>query len=314
LVLMAVVARTAMLLERSDGRRSIDASLVLILTGCIVMGLIDNQKTAVALPVVAYFATSLFFRGGITRWQAALGALGLVLMVTVVGPLIHVYRAVGIKGLPWTQRVSLIERGVKDALVQGNLERYERLASSEFLSVYYNYFGEGRGQMLLGRYASIQQIDPVIAIVNRNGTVGGAVIWPAFTRLVPSVIYPDKPRYPEAYVAVVHLGLSDPKGNKYPNVPLLAQSYAGYGTVGLLVIPFFTFLALFLALKKLGSRLYRNVFGIFFFCVFTVVYANQAELGQYAEAVSRNFPLLAGTLWLIGRMHRVRGSPRTKVG
>jgi len=55
--------------------------------------------------------------------------------------------------------------------------------------------------------------------------------------------------------------------------------------------------------KKLGWTLYRNVFAIFFFCVFVVVYANQGELGQYADAVLRGFPLLAATLWLVCRLY-----------
>ena len=160
--------------------------------------------------------------------------------------------------------------------------------------------------MLLGRYASVQQIDPVIASVNRHGTLGGSVIWPSFARALPSFIYPDKPRYIESYRLLVHLGLINPEGGKYPTVPLVAQSYAGFGVVGLLLIPFLTFLGYLLALKKLGWKLYRNVFTTFFFCVFTVVYANQGDFGQYAGSVLRGFPLLAAVLWLLMRIAHVR--------
>lgn len=303
LLLMAVIARTAMVLERSDNRHSVDYKLGLILVACVAMGLIDNSKAEVALPIAAYFAASLFYRGGITLRQAAAGTFGVVLMAAVIGPMMHAYRALGIQQMPWQQRVPLIEHGIKDVLARGDLKRYDELASGQFLAGYYDYFGKGSGQMLLGRYASIQQIDPVIASVSRHATVGGSVIWPAFARLVPSSIYPDKPRYIEAYGLLIHLGLIDPEGGKYPTVPLLAQSYAGYGVVGLVVIPFFAFLGLLLALKKLGWRLYRNVFAIFFFCVFIVVYANQGDLGQYAGTVLRTFPLLAAVLWLVTRMY-----------
>src|SRR2546422_1351678 len=223
LVLMAVIARTAMLLERSDGRRSVDAQLSLILVACVVMGLIDNSKTEVALPIVAYFATSLFYRGGVTLRQATAGAVGVALMAGLIGPMIHAYRGLGIQGMPWQQRVELIERGAEEALAHGGLKGYEQLASSQFVAGYYDYFGEGRGQMLLGRYASVQQIDPVIASVSRHGTLGGSVIWPSFARALPSFIYPDKPRYIESYRLLVHLGLINPEGGKYPTVPLVAQ-------------------------------------------------------------------------------------------
>jgi hypothetical protein len=313
LVLMAVVARTAMVIERTDGRQSVDATLVTILFACVAMGLIDNSKTEVALPIIAYFATSVFYSRGLTRRQCAAGMLGLVLMVAVIGPMIHAYRALGIHDMPWQQRVGLMERGVKDVLAHGDVRFYREVvaevSSIDFGSGYYDYFGNGSGQMLLGRYASIQQIDPVVATVNRRGLLGGSAIWPAFERLMPTFLYPDKPRDTEAFLLLQRLGIVDPEGNKYPTVPLFAQSYAGYGSTGVLLIPFLAFLGFLLALKKLGWRLYRNVFAIFFLCVFLVVYANQGDFSQYAEAVLRTFPLLAAALWLVSRLYRGRGSP-----
>jgi hypothetical protein len=306
LLLMAVIARTAMVMERTDDRRSLDTQLFLILLACVAMGLIDNSKSEVALPIVAYFATCLFYRGGAPLRQVVVGVLGLVIMAALVGPMIHAFRGLGIQDMPWQQRVTLIERGVKDALARRDFASYEKLASGQFLSGYYDYFGQGGGQMLLGRYASIQQIDPVIASVGRHNTLGGTVIWPTFGRLLPSFVYPDKPRRIEGYRLLVQLGLIDPEGGKYPTVPLLAQSYAGYGILGLLVIPFLAFLGLLLALKKLGWTLYRNVFAIFFCCVFTVIYANQGGLAEYAGAVLRNFPLLGGVLWLAIRLYGLR--------
>jgi len=314
LLLMSVIARTAMVIERSDGRRSIDATLVMVLLACVAMGLIDNSKARVALPIVAYFATTVFYNGGVTPRQCVAGAFGVVLMVAVIGPMIHAYRALGIVDLPWRQRVGVMERGVKDALTHGNVAFYKEVASEvatiDFGSGYYDYFGKGSGQMLLGRYASIQQIDPIIATIDRRGFRGGSILWPAFQRLTPTFLFPGKPRDTEGFVLLIQLGISDPEGNKYPVVPLLAQSYAAYGSVGVLLIPFLVFVGLLLAMKKLGWDLYRNVFAIFFFCVYVVVYANQGELNQYAEAVLRSFPLLAGALWLITRVFRTVGSPR----
>ncbi|HZC68996.1 MAG TPA: hypothetical protein VE201_10300 [Nitrospirales bacterium] len=304
LLLMAVIARTALVLEVSRGRGSMDSQLLLILAAVIAMGLVDNAKTNVALPVVAYFATSLFYRGGVTRWQTAAGVLGVVLMGAVVGPLIHAYRAIGIQTMPWQQRVQVIQSGLKQAFGSGRFERYQQLASVQFRSSTYNYFGNASGQMLVGRYATVQVIDPVIDAVNRRGALGGSVVWPAFARLVPSFIYPEKPRYPEAYYLLLQLGLNAPGGGKYMNVPLLAQSYAGYGAAGLILIAFSTFLGFLLALKKLGWELHRNVFAIFFFCVFTVVYANQGDLLEYAGSVLRSFPLLAAMLWLLIGVYR----------
>jgi hypothetical protein len=309
LLLMAVIARTAMVLERSNRRRSIDARLLLILVTCIVMGLIDNSKTEVALPIVAYFATSLFYRGGATGRQVASGTLGLVALAAIVGPMIHTFRVFGIQEMPWRQRVTFMQRGIEELLVSRDLTRYQKLASGD-VQGYYNYFGGGSGQMLLGRYATIQRVDPVIATASRQGALGGDVVWSAFPRLLPRFVYPDKPRDIEGYHILVELGIIDPEGGKYPTVPLVAQVYAAYGASGLIVIPFVTFLGFLLALKKLGWQLYRNVFAIFFFCVFIVVYTNQADMATYAETALRTFPLLGSLLWILIHVHRVLAVPR----
>jgi len=226
--------------------------------------------------------------------------------------MIHTFRVLGIQDLPWRQRVTLIQRGIEDVLASRDLERYQKLATGDFLQGYYNYFGGGSGQMLLGRYASIQQMDPVIATAGRQGVLGGDVVWTAFPRLLPSFVYPDKPRYIEGYHILVQLGIIDPEGGKYPTVPLVAQVYAAYGVSGLVVIPFLTFLGFLLTLKKFGWQLYRNVFAIFFFCVFIVVYTNQADMAEYAEAALRTFPLLALLLWTLIRIHMPLAKPTKK--
>ena len=309
LLLMAVIARTAMLLELHEGRRSLDATLLFILIACVAMGLMDNQKTEVALPVLAYFATCLFYRGGITRAQVVGGATGLLIMAAIIAPMIHTFRALGIQDMPWRERVTFMQRGLQELLATKDLTRYQKLAAGEFQG-FSNYFGGGSGQVLLGRYSSIQQIDPIIATASQRGALGGDVVWAAFPRLLPTFVYPDKPREIEAYRILVQLGIIDPEGGKYPTVPLLAQVYAAYGMRGLVVIPFLTFLGFLLVLKKLGWRLYRNVFAIFFFCVFVVVYTNQADMIEYAETALRTFPLLASLLWLLAHIHRLPVMPR----
>ncbi len=44
----------------------------------------------------------------------------------------------------------------------------------QFRNGYYDYFGgNGRGQQILWHFTSVQQIDPVIAEVNRQGQLVG---------------------------------------------------------------------------------------------------------------------------------------------
>ncbi|MHB8405662.1 MAG: hypothetical protein ACYDCJ_09600 [Gammaproteobacteria bacterium] len=307
LILMAVIARTALLLDKGQGSRAMDVKLALILTVAVFLGLLSNSKTYAAYPVVSYFATLLFFRRGLAWRQIILLALGLVFFVAVLVPMIQAWRYLGEQQLTVAERIALIAKGSGAVLAGGKLGRYRELADIQFHGGYYNYFGgNGRGQTLLGRYASVQQIDPVIAQVNRQGAIGGSVIWPALTRLLPKFIDPNKPKYIEGYHIIVALGLINLAGGKYPDVPLAAQVYAGYGMMGILLIPFITFTGFLLVLKKVGWNLYRNVYAIFVFCDFIIVYGNDGDLVAYWGFVLRNLPLFMLTFWALDRFSRIR--------
>jgi len=277
------------------------------------MGFLDNQKTAAALPVVGHFLTVLFFRRGLPWRSVTLLVAGAIVFVALLAPVIHALRAMGQQQLDLGQRVEFVVQHLMQlAANPARLNEFGELAAQQFERGYYDYFGdEGKGQMLLGRFVSVQQFDPVIAEVERSSPQGGDAIWPALARLAPGFLLPGKPEFIEAYHTLVHYRLIDPQGGKFPTLPLAGQSYAAYGWMGVALIPFFTFLTFFLAVRKLGWNLYQNVYAIFFLCSFVLIYANQGDFGQYAGAVLRNFPLLAIVFWLLQLSYRLCFSKRT---
>jgi hypothetical protein len=308
LLLMAVIARTAMLLELSDNRSTFDIHLALILVVSVVMGMIDNQKTMIALPVVSYFVTVLFYLRGIPARVLAAIPFVVVLFIFIVAPLTHYLRGLDLHNMIVRQRVELVTSKASH-LLESPREIYQinRSVSVQFKNCYYDYFGgNGAHQMLLGRYAVVQMIDPVIAAVARQGTRGGEAIWPAFARLIPRFIYPEKPKNTEAYTTLVYYKLIDPAGGKFPTLPLAGQAYAAYGVAGLLLIPFVTFFGFLIVIKKIGWHLDRNLYAIFFLCSFVIVYVNQGDLNQYAAAALHDFPMFAIVFWLLAQLYRVR--------
>lgn len=308
LLFMAVIARTAALLEKSDNRRAFDGRLGGIIAVAAFLGLVDNSKTMAALPVVSYFVTVMFYRCGFPFRSLIILAAGVFLFSAAVAPMVQALRAMGQYDLSLSQRIGFVTSNVTNVIENPEqFNRFELLAAGQFKHGYYDYFGgSGAGQMLLGRYASVQQIDPVIAEVNHSHPWGGEAVWPALARLVPSFIYRNKPEYIEAYNTLVHFRLVDPAGGKFPTLPLAGQAYAAYGVWGLLTIPFITFLGFLLVMKKLGWQLYRNVYAIFFLCDFVFVYVSQGDFGQYAGAALRSLPLFAVVFWLIGKSYRLR--------
>jgi hypothetical protein len=305
LFLMAIIARTAYRrIAKPDGRK-LDAVLIVMIVVGIVTGVLDNAKTASALPPLSFFATLLFFEGSLEkRWLAAT-AIGGLLFATVLAPVTHIYRSLDIQDLSLRDRIDLVETESARMLKGSTFAEYGQLASEAFEGGYYDYFGHGQGQMLVGRYASIQQVDPVIDAIDESGPLGGDILWPAIGRSLPKVLNPNKPEDMEAFTILFRLGLIGKGAGKYPTVPLIAQSYAAYGMVGVLLIPLGTFLVFMLSLKKVSWDLRRNVFSIFFFCQFCIVYVNQGDFSQYTGMVLRGFPVFVVVFVMLQRIHRL---------
>lgn len=316
LLLMSVIARTAMVVLASKGARNFDLSLLIIILCSVGMGILDNSKTHAALPVVSFLCSIAFFGGRIhRRYIVAIVLAGLFFSV-VLSPMINSYRRLGVHGMTISERIDLIGDSIATAVRDGNVDRFNQIADDP--SLYYHYFGVGTGQLILGRYASVQQVDPVVAVSSRQGELGGSVLWPAFSFLVPSFLYPDKPQGTQAYQIVTALGLYDPAGGKFPTVPLASQAFAAYGWPGLLTVPFATFFVFFMVMKKVGWQMHRNVYSIFFLCQFVIVFFSQGDFAQYVGQVFRTTPLFVAMFLLLNALHRLRrsrsGSSPVRVG
>lgn len=305
-LLMAAIARTAMLLEQTQNRRAFDNRLSLIIAVGVFFGLVDNQKTEAMMPVISHLTTTIFYRRGVSVRVLAILIVCGVLFMGVIAPVVHGLRVLGQQQMNTNERIDLVTSNISSLLVASEeFDRLKRAAEGQFLSSHYNYFGgDGDYQMVLGRYASVQQIDPVIAEAGRQGTIGGAAIWPGLTRMLPRFLYPDKPEFRDSYYTLVYYYLINPLGGKFPTLPLAGQVYAAYGLIGLLIIPFITFFGFLTILKKLGWQLYRNVYAVFFFCEF-ILSAHQDDFSDYAGAALRTFPLFSIIFLFLSRLYEM---------
>lgn len=309
LLFMAVIARTASLMEGSGDRRQFDVPLFFIIALCVFLGLLTDRKTWTALPVVSYFVTVLFYKGRLPLRHILVLFIGAFLFVFLVAPAIHAWRYLGQEHMPVGRRVSLMVQGTGQLLEGKALGHYAKLTRSEFRHGYYDYFGgQGKYQMILGRFASVQQIDPVIAAIDHRSRLGLSVISHSLEHLVPRILDPGKPEYVEGYRILLDLGLISRHAGKYPTLPLAGDAYSAFGLAGVLPVAFMTFMALFLVMKAIGWSLYRNVYAIFFFCQFVVFQASEGTLSQYAAEVLRTVPLLLIVFW-IARHSYVRPLP-----
>lgn len=289
LLYMATIARTGALLVHSRGAKSLNLEIVLFILCTVLMGLLDNSKIKAGMPFVAWWMTILFFKNAVSIRQLFGTASAMLIILFILGPSIHLYRAHNILGMPFSQRVEYFVKQIPAVFSQNRTDDFQLIRQ---LRSHYDYFG-GERQMFLGRFASIQQIDPVINVINKIGPQGGQFLWPGILKQIPKLIYPDKPIFPESYRLLASLGLISRAGGVFPTVPLLGQAYATYGLPGVILVPFITFFVFLLLFKKLGWALKGNVFAIFFLVYFVLFFSAQGSFGQYWGAILRNFPVLA---------------------
>jgi hypothetical protein len=305
LLQMAVIARTAALIEQG-GRRSLDAPLLIMLATGTILGLLDDQKTAVALPVLAYFVTQLAYRGTLSVRAITALLAGAAAFFIVVAPVVHGLRVLGIQRMPLGQRVQLMRTALSNTVANpGQMMQFQALTALDFSGSYTNYFGtSGAGQMIVGRYASVQQIDPVVAAVDRRGEQGSDAILPAVTRMIPSILYPNKPLFPESFRTLTHYNIISPLGGKFMTLPLAGQAYAAYGIPGCIVITFIAFFPLFLAMRKWGSDISHNIYALFILNSFVVVYSSQGDFSQLFGMYIHDMPIFWAVFVLLDKLSR----------
>ncbi|MGC1296496.1 MAG: hypothetical protein WA869_15790 [Alloacidobacterium sp.] len=289
LLYFGIICRTALVMLRSDFRRTMDPVLFFMLLLPTCSGFLSTGKTEIAMPGVCYFLTILYFKGKLPKRHLVLAGIAIMLFL-VISPILLTFRYMGLRNLPLNQEIEYFEAYLPMLLDPAELAILRSKYEVAHKSVFYDYYGGGRNQLVLGRFSSVQQIDPVIDAIDARGTLGPKVIIDSLRKNLPKAIDPDKPQEIVGFTIVTGLGLSSPRQGGYPTVPMAAIVYAAYGLPGVLVIPFLTFLLYLLVLKKVGWDLRSNVFAIYILAYWVISIAWQ-DLAHFEGLIVRDIPL-----------------------
>ncbi|HYK34996.1 hypothetical protein [Alloacidobacterium sp.] len=301
-VSMGIIARTSYVLTRSKGRRYFDSVLVAMLFLATAVGILGNGKTTTAAPWISFFATILFFKGSLP-WRYIIGlACGVVVFASAIAPAIHVFRNMGLRNLTLTEEIQAFEYTIplilspeEFSFKTGELDRQP--------SGYYYYFGGNKAQIILGRYVSVQQIDPAIAATEASEPMGSDLVVSALRRQLPTFVDPNKPKTTNAFMILVHDGLTNASHGAYPTLPFAGEIYVAFGMNGVIYVPFLVFLACMLVLKKVGWSLHQNIVAIYIFCI-DVVHIQESDLSGFIGFIFRYIPLMCLILLLLMKMYR----------
>jgi len=305
LLILSVITITASTLLKTEGRKILSIRLIIISIFITLMAFIDNQKLLLLQPFLAFLLTIFFFRKGKIPFQFIYGIIGIGLIVIFISPMVTYFRYIGIQGQTLENKITLIENTITDLGLPKLLENALFYTKVTYSRGYYDYFGgNGQFQMIGGRFASIQQIDPIIEKIKPGSYIGLEPLSIAVQSIIPRIIFPNKDISNDAYYIIQKLGLAS-QWSTYPTVPIIAIAYATLGIPGLLVIPLIIFILFFIEIKIIGWHLDRNIYAIFILC-FMFPYIHEGSFQQYYVKIFREIPTLIIIIFLISAIAKIK--------
>lgn len=303
-LIMSVIAYTASLLIKSEGKTLINFKLVFIFIMALGMGIIDNSKLSLFLPFFAYFVTVLYFNQQTWKKFFRIHFILMAVLVVYLFPVITYFRQMNITGQHLSDKILLVKNTLVTESFSEIMENSRYWTNVAYGYGYYDYFGgNGRFQMVAGRFASVQEIDPVVALINPQFPLGWEPISLAVQSVIPRIFFAEKDISNDAYYISRSLNL----GSRlliYPTVPMLAVAFASLGIPGLLIIPFVVFLVYFILFKLAGWNLDKNIFSIFFLCV-VFPYIHEGSLQNYIGFIVRQIPTLMVLVFFIVQASKI---------
>ena len=299
---MAIIAATAYVILSSNGKKSLNGWVIFLIVVGSIIGIIESRKIELAYTFLSYYLTCFYFRRAISKTQIATLALFIAFAFFIFGPVVHTFRS-ELWFLSFPQKVDFLRDNWRSVLSRQQLESLLAKVLSHRKSGYdFEYFG--RNMFFIDRFATIQHIDLIIDTVEQQETLGGGTLLRGYTRVLPRFLYSKKSTISQADEVTWELGLRKFGVIGFPTVPLLGHAFAALGWFGVLVIPFYMFIILFLILKKIGWHLYQNIYAVFFL-VPLLVNVHQWTHTQYVYRLLREFPLLIILLLLISGAYKV---------
>lgn len=306
---MAIVAATAYVIVSTNGKKSINLWVLFLIAVGAVIGLVAGRKIELGYAFLSYYLTSFYFRRYVTKTQIATVALFLAFAFFIFGPIVHTFRS-ELWFMSFPHKVSFLRDNWQTMLSKSQLESFlDRVLSRRNSGYDFEYFG--RNLFFIDRFATIQHIDLIIDTVEQQEQLGGSTLSRGYSRVLPRFLYSQKSTISQADEVTWELGLRKFGVIGFPTVPLIGHSFAAMGWLGVLFVPFYMFIILFLILKKVGWELHQNIFAIFFLTPL-IINVHQWTHTQYVYRLLREFPLLILLLLFICGAYKIFSSVKNR--
>jgi hypothetical protein len=170
---------------------------------------------------------------------------------------------------------------------------------------------------LTGRFLLIANTDVVVNAVNTDGPYGIELLTMGLEQIVPTFLYPGKPREDVADIVTWYYGLRDWYVVGAPTTGIFADSYACAEWTGVVAFPFLLIMVYFFEVQLAGGKIFGNFLTTFF--LFNALHPfPEMTADSFAYAIIRTIPiyyaLILGCIFIADmlagkRVRQRRGSP-----
>ena len=259
---LALIAAAASALLRSDGHRILDGWTITVLAVEVAFAFVHNVRTPILESVLALAMTDAAFHGRFTKKQVAITIAAFLLLIAITPVFLYVRNVRD--DLPWAERITTTARALanwREAESAFLAYQYAEGSRSGFFMRYY-----GAPNNLFERFSHVNDVDVLIAGVNRPSKIGYEVIERAVQYALPRILVPEKPAgYGEGDWIYFEL-LGTYRYGNFLTAPLIGVGYMSFGWFGVFLFPFILGTAILLLIKKtVGFNLRGNVLVIYTF-------------------------------------------------
>lgn len=292
LLYLGVICMAAYL-AKTDSKRIINKSLVLMLLGALLLSLLDNAKLYFTLSLLAYVTTLFLFGRKISLRYVAGGLLLVVFYVGAVVPTIQVLRMDSFRAASLGQRINMVVDFVGNHIFESNTA-----TSLSAVLFHYDYY-PNLHTPIIDRLEMVQDLDLVLDGVDSSNTIGWQPIPMAFLQMTPRFLAPNKPPYIDIDVIAYRIGYMPKLMPWRRTMGLFGVSYAMFMWPGWMLVSFALMIVFFLLIRKLVSyTAIGNIFGIFILVRYGI---NFTEIGvqNLIGVMLRSIPMDVITIFIL---------------
>ena len=256
---LALISGIARAIQKTKGRRSVDAWVLVLLIAEIEFAMVLNSRMALMEIFLCWVATIVSFKAKIQWRHLSVTVFTIVAMVIFITP-VFLYVRVLRDELSWTQRTNATFDTITNWPVAFDYYMSWRELSAR-VGWYRSYYGSV--QNVFERMSHVNTVDMLKSGADSTSQLGIKDLQLALKRAMPRILAPKK-SVGHSQGSLLYSSIGFLKSGPYPTAPLIGTGYVAFGWVGAFCYPFLLGLAWIVIVKKMsGWNLQGNIWAVY---------------------------------------------------